>query len=110
MPAVRAERTILISSHVFIVKRPFPTLYRCRSTQRNTQPCFRCRSVGYRSLFGAEGLHGLDSGGSAGGKRCGQQHSDEDESCGCGEGDGVVERDAVQLAAEVAREKTDAWK
>lgn len=60
-------------------------------------------------LFGAEGLHGLDSGGSARGQGCGYEDCDNDESGGGCEGDGVVDGDAVELASEVAREDAYAW-
>jgi len=51
----------------------------------------------------------LDSGGAAGGDGCGYEDHQDDECGGGGEGDGIVDGDAVELAAEVAREDADRW-
>ena len=58
-------------------------------------------------LLCAKGLHGLDSGGSTGGKRCCHQYHNDDEGRGRLKSHGVVYGDAVKLAAEVSGEEGD---
>ena len=58
-------------------------------------------------LLCAKGPHGLDSGGSTGGKRCCYQDHNDDEGRGRRKSHGVVYDDAVKLAAEVSGEEGD---
>ena len=51
----------------------------------------------------------MNSGGAAGREGGGRDDHHDDEGCRSCKSDGVVDRDPVELAAEVASEDTDTW-